>query len=117
MKVDNSSLTGESEPQNRKVECTNENPLETANIAFYSTSVLDGKMKGIVINTGDNTVIGRIASLVSKTARQIPPIEKEIKFLINVLSILAIGLGLTFMAIGFILKDPWQQNIVLFIGI
>lgn len=40
--VDNSSLTGESEPQTRSPECTHENPLETRNIAFFSTTCLEG---------------------------------------------------------------------------
>lgn len=42
MKVDNSSLTGESEPQSRGPEFTNENPLETKNLAFFSTNVVEG---------------------------------------------------------------------------
>ena len=42
-KVDNSSLTGESEPQTRSIEFTNENPLETKNIAFSSTNAVEGK--------------------------------------------------------------------------
>ncbi|CAH2319009.1 sodium-potassium ATPase alpha subunit [Pelobates cultripes] len=41
-KVDNSSLTGESEPQPRSTECTDENPLETKNLGFYSTTCLEG---------------------------------------------------------------------------
>lgn len=61
-KVDNSSLTGESEPQSRSPDFTNENPLETRNIAFFSTNAVEGTAKGIVIQTGDRTVrnIGRI---------------------------------------------------------
>lgn len=55
-KVDNSSLTGESEPQSRSSDCTNENPLETRNLAFFSTSAVEGTAVGIVINTGDRTV-------------------------------------------------------------
>ncbi len=41
-KVDNSSLTGESEPQTRGAEFTNENPLETKNLAFFSTFAVEG---------------------------------------------------------------------------
>lgn len=41
-KVDNSSLTGESEPQSRGVEFTHENPLETKNLAFFSTNAVEG---------------------------------------------------------------------------
>lgn len=55
-KVDNSSLTGESEPQSRTPEYTNENALETRNLAFFSTSSVEGTAVGVVINTGDNTV-------------------------------------------------------------
>lgn len=55
-KVDNSSLTGESEPQSRSADFTNENPLETKNLAFFSTNAVEGTAKGIVICCGDNTV-------------------------------------------------------------
>jgi sodium/potassium-transporting ATPase subunit alpha len=41
-KVDNSSLTGESEPQSRGAEFTHENPLETKNLAFFSTNAVEG---------------------------------------------------------------------------
>ena len=43
-KVDNSSLTGESEPQSRSAECTNNNPLETKNLAFFSTNAVEGTL-------------------------------------------------------------------------
>ncbi|CAG7641570.1 unnamed protein product [Allacma fusca] len=70
LKVDNSSLTGESEPQVRSEEFTHENPLETKNIAFFSTNVLEGSGRGIVINVGDNSVMGRIAGLTSGLASE-----------------------------------------------
>lgn len=41
--VDNSSLTGESEPQSRCPDCTHENPLETRNIIFFSTNCVEGE--------------------------------------------------------------------------
>ena len=42
LQVDNSSLTGESEPQTRSPEFTHENPLETRNICFFSTNCVEG---------------------------------------------------------------------------
>ncbi|XP_025770586.1 potassium-transporting ATPase alpha chain 1 [Puma concolor] len=62
-KVDNSSLTGESEPQTRSPECTHESPLETRNIAFFSTMCLEGTAQGLVVNTGDRTIILSIHTL------------------------------------------------------
>lgn len=59
MKVDNSSLTGESDPQERKVECTSpDNPLDTANLAFLGTLCTEGSGLGVVVTIGDQTVIG-----------------------------------------------------------
>ena len=66
-KVDNSSLTGESEPQSRSPEFTHENPLETKNLAFFSTNAVEGTARGIVINIGDNTVMGKDRSFAFKS--------------------------------------------------
>ena len=43
LKVDNSMLTGESEPQRRSNLYTHEHPLETANLVFFSTNVIEGR--------------------------------------------------------------------------
>merc|ERR1712117_905466 len=75
-KVDNSSLTGESEPQSRGPEFTHENPLETKNLAFFSTNAVEGTARGMVINIGDNTVMGRIAGLASGLDMGDTPIAK-----------------------------------------
>jgi sodium/potassium-transporting ATPase subunit alpha len=48
-KVDNSSLTGESEPQERTKDNDMENQLEASNLMFNSTLVVSGEAYGIVI--------------------------------------------------------------------
>lgn len=58
MKVDHASLTGESDLLTRVTDCTNENPLETKNLCFFGTLCKEGIGRGIVIKTGDNTIIG-----------------------------------------------------------
>lgn len=63
--MDNSSLTGESDPQSRSTDCTDKNPMETQNLAFFGTNVVEGAGKGIVIACGDDTFMGRIAGLTS----------------------------------------------------
>ncbi|PIO37125.1 hypothetical protein AB205_0216920, partial [Aquarana catesbeiana] len=93
--VDNSSLTGESEPQSRSAEYTHENPLETKNIAFYSTTCLEGTAKGLVINTGDRTIIGRIASLASGVGNEKTPIAVEIEHFVHIVAGFAVTLSLT----------------------
>ena len=54
MKVDNSSLTGESEPKFRSPICTDKDKiLETKNVAFFGTLCTNGQAWGVVFNIGD----------------------------------------------------------------
>jgi len=116
-KVDNSSLTGESEPQLRTPEYTHENPLETKNLAFFSTNAVEGTMKGVVVNTGDNTVMGRIAGLASGLDSGDTPIAKEIAHFIHLITGVAVFLGVTFFVIAFILGYHWLDAVIFLIGI
>ncbi|KAJ5069892.1 sodium/potassium-transporting atpase subunit alpha [Anaeramoeba ignava] len=115
--VDNSSLTGESDPQSRTPKCTNENPLETSNLAFYSTLATQGNAKGVAIFTGDSTVIGRIAGLAAATKTEDTPIRIEIRKFIRIISIVAIILGVIFFIFGIVIKYAWITNFVFVIGI
>ena len=63
MKVNNASLTGESEELLRIPEERNRNIFESPNVAFFGTACTNGSGTGIVFKTGDHTVIGQIATL------------------------------------------------------
>lgn len=63
MKVNNASLTGESEELLRKPEEKTQNIFESPNVAFFGTACTNGAGVGIVFKTGDDTVIGQIANL------------------------------------------------------
>merc|ERR1712038_488364 len=116
-KVDNSSLTGESEPQSRSGEFTHENPLETKNLAFFSTNAVEGTARGMVINIGDWTVMGRIAGLASGLDMGDTPIAKEIAHFIHIITGVAVFLGVTFFFIAFILGYHWLDAVIFLIGI
>merc|ERR1712233_6658 len=116
-KVDNSSLTGESEPQTRTPEFTHENPLETKNLAFLSTNAVEGTAVGIVVNIGDNTVMGRIAGLAAGVGSDETPIAKEIAHFIHIITGVAVFLGVSFFIIAFILGYNWLDAVIFLIGI
>merc|ERR1712045_18034 len=116
-KVDNSSLTGESEPQARSPEFAHENPLETKNLAFFSTNAVEGTATGIVVNIGDWTVMGRIAGLASGLETGDTPIAKEIAHFIHIITGVAVFLGVTFFIIAFILGYNWLDAVIFLIGI
>merc|ERR1711981_1242191 len=116
-KVDNSSLTGESEPQSRNNQYTHENPLETKNLAFFSTNAVEGTARGMVVNIGDNTVMGRIAGLASGLESGETPIAKEIAHFIHIITGVAVFLGVSFFIIAFILGYNWLDAVIFLIGI
>nr|WAP33893.1 sodium/potassium-transporting ATPase subunit alpha [Huso dauricus x Acipenser schrenckii] len=116
-KVDNSPLTGESEPQTRTPEFSNENPLETRNIAFFSTNCVEGTACGIVIKTGDHTVIGRIATLTSGLEVGQTPISIEIEHFIHIITGVAVFLSTTFFILSLILGYSWLEAVIFLIGI
>eukprot|EP00357_Protocruzia_adherens_P031132 CAMPEP_0115014404 /NCGR_PEP_ID=MMETSP0216-20121206/26055_1 /TAXON_ID=223996 /ORGANISM="Protocruzia adherens, Strain Boccale" /LENGTH=1142 /DNA_ID=CAMNT_0002384131 /DNA_START=450 /DNA_END=3878 /DNA_ORIENTATION=- len=117
MKVDNSSLTGEADLLERNIECTNENALETENLAFFGTLCKEGTGKGIVIKTGDQTVMGQIAYTAQSEESDDTPLNKEIKRFIKIISSVAFFLGITFFIFGIIFGYGVITNLVFAIGI
>merc|ERR1712149_17748 len=94
-----------------------ENPLETRNIAFFSTNCNEGSAKGMVVNIGDNTVMGRIAGLASGLEGGQTPIAKEIEHFIHIITAVAVFLGVSFFIIAFILGYNWLDAVIFLIGI
>ncbi|KAJ7272951.1 aminophospholipid-transporting P-type ATPase [Mycena rebaudengoi] len=102
LKVDNSSLTGESEPQERfpLPNGSITRPVEAQNLAFNSTLVVNGEAWGIVVRTGDHTFIGQIASLTGGESGNESPLAVEIgQFVIKVSSI-AVVFAIVFFVVG-----------------
>jgi sodium/potassium-transporting ATPase subunit alpha len=117
LKVDNSSLTGESEPQLRKLECTHDKILESRNMVFSGTTVQTGNGKAVVYSTGMNTQIGRIAGLTKEVEEARSPLGREINHFIKIISVIAILLGVVFFAVGFLHGEALIASLIFAIGI
>jgi len=117
LKVDHSSLTGESEPQLRKLACTHERLLESRNMVFSGTLVQSGNGKALVYATGMHTQIGRIVQLTKETTQVETPIRKELKRFIRIISGIAITLGILFFILSLVLGKPLIGSLIFAIGI
>jgi sodium/potassium-transporting ATPase subunit alpha len=80
LKFDRSVLTGESEPVSGTPENTDPNFMESRNIGMQGTHVVSGNGVGVVIQTGDNTVFGRIAKLSSTGSGGLTTLQKVSHF-------------------------------------
>ncbi|EJD00189.1 aminophospholipid-transporting P-type ATPase [Fomitiporia mediterranea MF3/22] len=102
VKVDNSSLTGESEPQERRAlpEGSQARPVEAENLVFNSTLTLSGEGWGVVVRTGDNTMIGQIAALTGGESGNKSPLAVEIGRFVVMVSSIALVFAIVFFAVG-----------------
>ncbi len=117
LKVDNSPITGEAEPQLRSLDCTHPNMLECRNMVFSGTLVQTGNGKALIFGTGSDTQIGKLAALTEQTSSMDTPIRKELNDFIKVISAIAIFLGVSFFLIGFLIQDTFLANLIFAIGI
>ncbi|KAJ3017561.1 hypothetical protein HKX48_003484 [Thoreauomyces humboldtii] len=104
-KVDNSSLTGEADPQERVVKNVHKNPLEATNLVFNGTLSVNGDGYGIVVRTGDNTVIGQIASLTANESRGKSPLTTEIDNFVKLIASVAAVVAIVFFILALTAKS------------
>lgn len=80
LQVDESSLTGESEPidKNADLDITDEVPLgDQLNMVFSGTNILNGTAEGIVVAVGSESQMGQIATLIGEQIKGKTPLQKE----------------------------------------
>jgi sodium/potassium-transporting ATPase subunit alpha len=92
-KLDRAVLTGESEPIAGVVNMTNDNFLETKNIGLQGTMCVSGSGLGLVIQTGDTTVFGRIAKLSTTGAPASTTLQREISGFVVIIVGMAIAIA------------------------
>lgn len=100
IKVDNSSLTGESEPQKRTNVKTDDLPFRTRNVVFFSTNCTEGVGCGVAVRTGDSTAIGQIAQFTTQGEKPDTLMKAEIRGFVHIISSIAIGLGVIFFILA-----------------
>ena len=76
-----------------------------------------GTARGLVVFTGDRTVMGRIANLASGLEMGETPIAREIAHFIHLITGVAVFLGVSFFVIAFILGYNWLDAVIFLIGI
>lgn len=117
LRVNNASLTGESEPVPRETRPSPGDPINSPNIAFAGTAVVSGNGRGIVYATGMRTEFGRIAQLTSTVTPGLSPLQKEIVKATRLVAIIAAAVGVFFFAIGFLIGRSFWDNFIFGVGI
>lgn len=112
LKVDESSLTGESASVFKKVDTVDKDtPLsEQSDMAWMGTAVVNGRGTGIVVETGMQTQFGKIARMTQSVDTVKTPLQKKLAVLGKKLGIYSVAISILVALIGWLLgKDLFEM--------
>jgi calcium-translocating P-type ATPase len=107
VKVDASTLTGESVPA----------PLKTGDQAFAGTYVTSGAADGLVDATGGDTVLAGIAQLTSSARRPRTPLAHELDRIVRTIATIAVGVGAAFFTLSLLIGSPARDGFLFAVGV
>ena len=120
--VDNSTLTGESEPVRRTTtppETGFDGPItEFPNIAFAGTVVTSGSATGIVLATGLDTRFGEVVAMTHAVEEPLSPLQLQLDHAARLNVYVAIGVSVVFLLVGlFVVHLQVPDGILFMIGV
>lgn len=107
LKVEESALTGESVPVDKEATIINDVKVALAdqkNMAFANTNVTYGRGEGIVTETGMNTEVGKIATMLNNTDETDTPLKRNLNQLGKTLTIMILLICAIVFVVGFFTK-------------
>ncbi len=107
-RVDESSLTGESESVGKDIDPVDSDAIlaEQSSMAWMGTAVTNGRARGVVTATGMATEFGRIAQLTQTIDREVTPLQHKLAVLGKQLGIFSIAISVLVALSGWLLGKP-----------
>lgn len=108
LRVEEATLTGESLPIEKQIEKILSDEVilaERKNMVYSGSSVVYGRCEGIVVGTGMNTELGKIAAALNMEKDSLTPLQIKISEISKVLSIIVIIIAVLMFVVGFIQGD------------
>ncbi len=110
LKSQESALTGESVPVEKQTEAIQDEKVgigDRTNMLFSSSLITYGRGKGIVVETGMNTEVGKIATMLDTAEETVTPLQEKLNVLGKTLGIAALVICAVIFVIGLLYgKEP-----------
>ncbi len=120
LKIEEAALTGESVPVNKFINLINlkdgekEVPLgDRKNMAYMGSTVVYGRGRAVVVATGMDTEMGKIAHAITQTQDNATPLQMKLNQLSKLLSILVIGICVFIFAFSLIRSGDFSGAVIL----
>jgi len=119
LRVDESTLTGESTPVRKEVTTINKDvPLaERRNMVFMNTHITFGHGKAIVVSTGMKTEVGKIAGKILATPEGRTPMQEKLEKLSKKLGLVILGICVLIFGIEIYFKEPLIEAFLLSVSL
>ena len=119
LKADESALTGESVPANKQSETLvaadgKDVPLgDRKNMVYMGSTIVYGRATAVVVATGMQTEMGKIAHVLTQTKDEVTPLQKKLNALSKVLSFIVLGISVFIFAFNLFSQMNFQLQTVL----
>lgn len=103
IKAEEASLTGESVPVEKDAEFTANTELgigDRSNMVFSSTPLTYGRGRGVVVETGSGTEVGKIADRLRGIEQEATPLQKSLNEMGKILAAICLGVCLIVFVVG-----------------
>ncbi len=116
LQVNESVLTGESEPVKKQAKILKgEKSIgDRINMLFKGTSIVNGRARAVVVATGKDTEIGKIASLVKETKEDKTPLQKQLSSLGKKIGVVVLFISIAIFALGVFSKSEHHSLLEMF---
>lgn len=120
LKVEEAAITGESVPVNKIAdilmlsETSREVPLgDRTNMLYSGSTIVYGRGKAVIVSTGMDTEMGKIADALAQTDSQETPLQKKMAELSKTLTKLVIGISIFVFIFTLIRNGSFAGDVIL----
>ncbi|MEK7082712.1 MAG: HAD-IC family P-type ATPase, partial [Patescibacteria group bacterium] len=119
LKIDEASLTGESEPIHKVADVLTNDSVSIAeqkNMIFKGTHIVAGNGKAVVVATGLNTTVGGIAKEIAAIDTEIP-LKANIRYLSHLIIIAVASISISLFFLGIALGKSLKEMFVTIVSL
>ena len=120
LKIEEAALTGESVPVNKMLECLGlaqgqeEIPLgDRKNMCYMGSTVVYGRGKAVIVATGMDTEMGKIAGALASAQEEQTPLQRKLDELGTMLSKMVLGICVFIFAFNLLMVGSFRLNVIL----
>ena len=115
LKIEEAALTGESVPSEKDIEIIKKEDAPLGgrnNMAYSSGSISYGRGRGVVVATGMNTEVGKIAEMLSESKNEQTPLQVQLAKTAKVLSVMILAIAAVIFAVALIKAKSFDSRVI-----